>query len=84
MSTDAESLYQAALNLPEGERFHLASRLMESVEGERDPGWEEAWSKEIARRIEEVENGTVEMIPWEEVRAKLREGLDEFPDSPRS
>jgi len=84
MSTDAESLYQAALNLPEDERFHLASRLMESVEGERDPDYEEAWGAEIARRIEEVENGTAEMIPWEEVRAKLREGLDEFPDSPHS
>ncbi len=76
MSTDAENLYQAALKLPEEERFHLASRLLETVEGQRDPDYEEAWSAEIARRIEEIDNGTAKMIPWEEVRAKLREGLD--------
>ena len=81
MSTDAESLYQAALNLPEDERFHLASRLMESVEGERDPDYEEAWGAEIARRVEEIDNGTAKMVSWEEVRAQLREGLDESEDA---
>jgi len=84
MSTDAESLYQAALKLPDGERFMLANRLLESVEGGRDPDYDEAWAAEIGRRIEEVENGTVEMIPWEEVRAKLYEGLDECPDTPHT
>ena len=81
MSTDAESLYQAALKLSEDEQYDLAYRLLESVEGEREPGYEEAWAAEIARRIEEVENGTAEMLTWEEVRAKLREGLDESPDA---
>lgn len=81
MSTDAENLYQAALKLPDDERFLLANRLLESVEGERDPDYEEAWAAEIARRVEEIENGTAEMLSWEEVRAKLREGLDESPDA---
>lgn len=81
MSTDAESLYQAALHLPEDERFLLANRLLESVEGERDPDYDEAWAAEIGRRIEEIENGTAKMIPWEEVRARLREGLDESADA---
>jgi putative addiction module component (TIGR02574 family) len=82
MSTDAESLYQAAMKLPEDERFLLANRLLETVEDEREPGYEEAWAAEITRRMEEVENGTAEMIPWEEVQAKLYEGLDESPDTP--
>lgn len=84
MTTDAESLYQEALKLPEDERFLLANRLLETVEGEREPGYEEAWAAEISRRIEEVENGTAETLSWEEVRAKLREGLDESSDTPHS
>ncbi len=80
MSTEAENLYQAALKLPEDERYYLASRLLESVEGERDPDYEEAWSAEIARRIEEIDNGTAKMIPWEEVQAKLREKLNGAAD----
>ncbi|HUY93192.1 MAG TPA: addiction module protein [Pirellulales bacterium] len=81
MSTDAESLYQAALRLPEDERFLLANRLLDSVEAERDPDYEEAWAAEIGRRIEEIDNGTAEMIPWEEVQARLRRGLDDPADS---
>ena len=30
-----------------------------------------AWSREIARRVAEVDAGAVELIDWEEVRADL-------------
>jgi len=32
---------------------------------------EAAWSEEIKRRLAEIDAGTVELIPWEEVRAEL-------------
>jgi putative addiction module component (TIGR02574 family) len=32
---------------------------------------EAAWSKEIKRRLAEIDAGSVELIPWEEVRAEL-------------
>ena len=32
---------------------------------------EAAWSKEIERRLAEIDVGTVELIPWEEIRAEL-------------
>ena len=73
MSTDAENIYQAALKLPDDERFMLANRLLESVEGERDADYEEAWAAEIARRIEEIDNGTAKMIPWEDVKRMIHE-----------
>ena len=73
MSTDAENLYQAALKLSGDDRYHLAYRLLESIEGERDPGYEEAWAAEIARRVEEIDNGTAKMIPWEEVKRMIHE-----------
>ena len=37
MNTDAENLYQAALKLPGDERYHLAYRLLDSLEVERAP-----------------------------------------------
>ena len=36
-----------------------------------DQGIEAAWSKEIERRLAEIDAGTVELIPWEDVRAEL-------------
>lgn len=36
-----------------------------------DQDIEAAWSKEIERRLAEIEAGTVELIPWEEVRDEL-------------
>lgn len=32
---------------------------------------EAAWSEEIQRRLAEIDAGTVELVPWEEVRAEL-------------
>jgi hypothetical protein len=33
---------------------------------------EAAWAEEIQRRVEEIQNGTVELIPADEVMAGLR------------
>ena len=32
---------------------------------------ETAWYEEIKRRLAEIDSGSVELIPWEEVRAEL-------------
>ena len=32
---------------------------------------EQAWSEELARRVAELDGGTVETIPWAEVREEL-------------
>jgi putative addiction module component (TIGR02574 family) len=36
-----------------------------------DEDIEATWSKEIERRLAEIDAGSVELIPWEEVRAEL-------------
>jgi len=42
---------------------------------EEDPSSEQdivvVWSKEIKRRLAEIDAGAVELFPWEEVRAEL-------------
>jgi len=42
---------------------------------------EAAWSEEIKRRVTEIDAGTVELIPWEEVRAELF-GQGQFGQEP--
>jgi hypothetical protein len=37
---------------------------------------EEAWKREIGRRIEEIDSGAVELIPWQVARESLRGRLD--------
>ena len=43
------------------------------MDGDSEPIVEirQAWSREIERRVREVDEGTVELIDWEEIRAEL-------------
>jgi hypothetical protein len=45
---------------------------------------EAAWSREIVRRVAELDAGTVQTIPWEEVREELFGRRDERLDSATS
>lgn len=54
-----------------------------NLHGSADPDWEQAWDMEIRRRIEELDSGAVETIPWEEVRERLFGGLSDPLRSPR-
>jgi putative addiction module component (TIGR02574 family) len=36
-----------------------------------EPNVEAAWSAEIERRLVEIDAGTVELIPWDDVRSEL-------------
>ncbi|HEU4886940.1 MAG TPA: addiction module protein [Thermoanaerobaculia bacterium] len=38
---------------------------------ELTPAVQAAWSREIERRVREIDEGSVELIDWEEVRAEL-------------
>ena len=44
---------------------------MNEFEPPQDLEVEELWSLEAERRWQEIESGTAETIPWEEVRARL-------------
>jgi putative addiction module component (TIGR02574 family) len=75
MGRSVEQLEVEVLDLPAGERACLIQRLIASLDADEDedPGEvERAWEEEIQRRLAEVEAGTAELIPAEEVFAKLR------------
>ncbi len=77
MGPELIDLFQKACDLPEEERATLAGLLIESLDSEWEAGVDEAWAKEIDRRIAELDSDEVEPIPWEEVRARLLRSLDE-------
>jgi putative addiction module component (TIGR02574 family) len=53
------------------ERATLMRLLIETLDTESEEGVEDAWRVEIERRLAELDSGSVEMVPWEEVRARL-------------
>ena len=72
MSPDVSELLKKALALPPEARAALATSLLESLDEEpADKGVEAAWDEEIKRRIEEIDSGEAQMIPYEEVRRRL-------------
>lgn len=75
MSLPVEQLETEALELPHRERARLAHRLIVSLDEDpsEDPvEVERAWEVEIRRRVAELEAGTAELIPAEQVFAELR------------
>ena len=71
MSTHVTELFAKACNLSEEERATLAGLLIESLESETDPDVEEAWRKEVERRLAELDSGAAKTVPWETLRAEL-------------
>lgn len=71
MSPDVSDLVKKALALPPEARAALADCLLESLDDTVDEGVEEEWSKEITRRIAELDSGKVKPIPWAEARRQI-------------
>ena len=75
MSDTLAELKRQAAQLSERERAELALSLIESLDGPADPDVEEAWRLEIERRVAEIDRGEVDLIPGDEVFARLRRRL---------
>jgi putative addiction module component (TIGR02574 family) len=71
MARDLKELIREATELPDSDRATLAGAMIESLEPRPTPEIKAAWSREIERRVREIDNQSVELITWEEVRAEL-------------
>lgn len=67
----ARQLFEEAMRLDPKERAALMRLLVDSLDAESEEGVEEAWRVEIERRIEKLDSGQVQTVPWEELRARL-------------
>ena len=77
MTSEAKALLDQALQLPDDERAEMAALLLRSLDAVTDEGAEEAWDREIERRLAEVDAGTVELVPWDEAKRRIFGSLDE-------
>lgn len=67
-----EEVMSAALSLPAEARAMLAEHLLESLDAQDQKRIDMLWADEAERRDWEIEDGSVNAIPGEEVMRRLR------------
>lgn len=76
MTVDAAKYFEDGLSLPPSVRKDVALRLLESVEVV-DDSVDQAWTDEIASRVDDIVSGKVKGIPGDRVFAELTARLAE-------
>lgn len=71
MSPNAQGLLDEICQLPQEERDWLIESALIKEDGVSAVEVEAAWDEEIKRRLDEIDSGTVEMIPLEDVLARM-------------
>lgn len=75
--TQAEQLFNAALELPVSTRAELAERLIASL-GKTPGVWsidDPEFGKELDHRVDELESGKVQAIEWTTVKQEINDML---------
>jgi len=67
LKRDAADILKDALAPPTDGRAALAGSLLESLDIEVDEDAEAAWATKVNRRVDELDSGAVNAIPWAEV-----------------
>jgi putative addiction module component (TIGR02574 family) len=76
---DAKALLAEALQLSDEERAALAGELIQSLESEVDADAEAAWSAEIRDRLDRLDAGTAQTLPWSEARQRIHAAAGRGP-----
>ena len=71
-----QRLRSEALALSQAERAELAHDLIQSLDPPPDNGVEDAWEREISRRIGEINAGHAELLERSEFRRRIRERIE--------
>jgi len=62
--------------LPESERLELAEAILASSEPPVPEPTEDAWLAELHRRSRQIDAGEADLIPWPEVKKRVRARLE--------
>ena len=71
MTEEVVDLLKKALALPVEARAALAGSLLDTLDETVDEDVEASWEREIASRIDGLDTGKAQAIPWAEVRRRL-------------
>ena len=69
---DFQKLEDEVMHLPIKQRVHLMQRLLCSLESPSSEELRAEWLEEARRRAEELDSGSVQAVPGEDVLAKAR------------
>ena len=72
MGIATDKLLEEALLLPADERASLVEKLLQSLNLPTEAEVNRLWVEEAERRVSQIEAGKVELIPGEQVFAKIR------------
>jgi len=67
-----EKVMDEALSLPADARIGLVEKILTSLNLPTCPEIDQLWAEEAERRVEEIDNGTVELLSGEKVFTKIR------------
>ena len=72
MIQSPQELLERAMELTSSDRGRLAAMLIESLETQcEDDDTTEAWSEEVQRRLRDIDDGKISLVPWTEVRRRM-------------
>jgi len=71
MKQNIDNILKEALKLPPEARAVLAGTLLDSLDETVDRDAESAWEAEIIKRLKEIDEGKVNLVPWPEARARI-------------
>ena len=78
MSSQLQSLFDSAMQLPESERGELADRLLDTLQ--KIPDFHEEWDDEIQRRLEDYRSGKSVHVPHNETMKFVMDDSDDQAD----
>ena len=73
MTAVINRVVEEVLELPAEVRINLVDKILVSLNLPMQPDIDKIWSEEAERRVAEIDRGEVELIPGEEVFAKIRQ-----------
>lgn len=71
MKQDIAEILKKALDLPPEARAAIAGSLLDSLDQTVDEDAESAWENEVLLRLKDLEEGTVNPVPWAEARRRI-------------
>lgn len=72
MPSAVDKVIDDALALPAEARIGLVDRILKSLNLPTQPDIDRVWAEESERRVAEIDQGQVDLIPGEEVFDKIR------------
>jgi putative addiction module component (TIGR02574 family) len=75
MDRSAQEVLEDARRLPPSEFDWLIGELLQAGDGASDAEIDASWKAEVERRVAEIDSGAVQLIPLEDVLARMDEKI---------